>query len=185
MQRLLFVLLIVFSFYIPAQENYKGRVSLTFNNEKIDIPINSIILRKEVQIILSIRAERNDDSVQQMVSMELSFNKLTKGKGGQTMDNLGMTISSQNKSTASGGEVTFSFAARNEHASYSVSRKGERISWDINSFSLKFNISEMNYVDSQFKIIGDFKGEFRSIDEKGNLRKDIAEIKDGKFEIII
>ncbi len=185
MRKILLIVLLILTANIPAQENYKGRISLTFNDEKIDLPINSVMIRKEDQIIISVRADRNNDSLLQNVALEFSFKKLTKESGGQTIDNLGMTISNHNKATSLGGEVTFSFATRNERANFSISRKGERVSWEINSLSLELNINEIIYVDSQFKIIGEFAGEFKSIDEKGETRKEVAKIKDGKFEIVI
>lgn len=73
----IFVAILLLSSVVLAQENYKGKISLIFNDEKIELPINVVTLRKENKVLISIRAERNSEEVQQLISLQWEFKKLS------------------------------------------------------------------------------------------------------------
>jgi len=59
----LIILVLVTGSLIFAQENSKGRISLVFNGEKIDLPIRNVTVMKQNNILISIRAEYNDSTI--------------------------------------------------------------------------------------------------------------------------
>ncbi len=186
----LLIIIFVSAIALFAQENNKGRISLVFNNEKIDLPINTITIMKQNNILVSVRAEHNDSISQQMVSLELGYSKLStersEGEGSFRID-----ISTRDNSKLSGKDLSVWYDSKYEFASdkqgretahYGVFNKGEKVSWEINSLSLRINTSKIIYDGNNLKIVGEFSGTFRSTLAKD---KEISEIKDGKFEIII
>ena len=179
------VVLFLLSVCLFPQEN-KGRISLTFNDEKIDLAINTITLRKENHILISVRAEQNDSISQKMVAIELGFKKLTSDeKEGLDGEGIRMQIDTRDKSKEEGKSFIFRYPPLGEEdASYGVYNKGERMTWSVNSISMKLNIKEVNFSNGLLKIIGEFSGIFKSALD-GKTRKEVAEIKDGVFEIII
>ena len=71
----------------------------------------------------------------------------------------------------------------NDFASYGVYSRGENLSWNINkTLQLTFDISNIIYTGKELKITGSFSGTFSS---KVAPEGQTAEIKDGKFEIIL
>ena len=188
MKKIIILVLMVISF-TSAQENNKGRISMVFNGEKIDLPIRSVTIMKQNNILISIRAEYNDSTIQQMVAFEIGFKKLSPGDSALDYP-LSMDINVRNRSNNSGKNLTFSIDGdgaksgdeKNEHASYGIDSKGERLSWDINSFQLSINVANVIYTGKELKITGSFNGTFQSTIAP---KEQIAEIKDCMFEIII
>ena len=174
----------------PKTESNKGRISFIFNGEKIDLPINTVTIMKQNNIIVSARAEHNDSTGQQMVSLELGFKKLSI-EGGGINERFRIDITVRDNSKLSGKDLSVWYDNENwfngdqqkrETAHYGIFNKGERVSWEINSLSLRINATKITYDGNNLKIIGEFSGTFRSTLAKD---KEISEIKDGKFEIII
>lgn len=172
-----------------AQENNKGRISFIFNGEKIDLPITSVTVMKQDQIIVNARAEHNVDKVQQMAALEIGFKKLAPGDS-SLFPLIRININLRDDSRRTGNDLAIQYDnsgitggnGKNEAAHYGVFNRGERVSWDINTISLRFNITNVSYTDKELKISGSFSGTFSStIAPKGQ----VAEIKDGKFVIII
>jgi len=185
----LIILVLVTGSLIFAQENSKGRISLVFNGEKIDLPIRNVTVMKQNNILISIRAEYNDSTIQQIVAFEIGFKKLSPGDSSLDYP-ITMNINVRNHSNNSGKNLTFSYVhdgaksgdEKNEQASYGIYSRGERLSWDINSFQLSIYVANVIYTGKELKITGSFSGIFRSTIAP---KDQIAEIKDGKFEIII
>jgi len=124
-----------------------------------------------------------------MIGMEITFKKLSPGDSMLSLP-LTMNINVRNHSNNSGKNLTFSFEPdgaksgdeKNEHASYGIYSHGERLTWDINSLQLWFDVTNVIYTGKELKITGGFNGIFRSTIAP---KDQVAEIKDGKFEIII
>ncbi len=172
-----------------AQENNKGRIIFIFNGEKIDLPITSVSIIKQEHIVVNARAEYNADKVAQMVALEIGFKKLAPGDSA-AFPLIRINISLRDNSKQTGNDLSIQYDrngvsggnGENETAHYGVFNKGERVSWDINKLSLRFNITSVSYTDRQLKISGTFSGTFSSlIAPKGQ----IVDIKDGEFDIII
>ncbi|MCL5029878.1 MAG: hypothetical protein M1480_12770 [Bacteroidetes bacterium] len=187
----IFIIIFISAISLFAQENNKGRISLVFNGGKIDLPINTVTIMKQNNIIISVRAEHNDSTSQQMVSLELGFRKLST-EGGGINESFRIDINVRDNSKLSGKDLSVWWFDYNkdplkekeakESAHYGVFNKGERVSWEINTLSLRINATKIIYDGNNLKIIGEFSGTFRSTLAKD---KEISEIKDGKFEIII
>jgi hypothetical protein len=174
---------------IFAQENNKGRISFVFNGEKIDLPVSNVTIAKYDNIILNARAEYNDSTVQQVISLEIGFKKLSSGDSALYFP-FNIYINLKNNSNDSGENLTFSYTAdgpksgneKHERAHFGVYSKGESLSWDVNRLQVTYDIANIIYTGKELKITGSFSGKFQSkIGPEGQ----IAEIKDGKFEIII
>ena len=183
---LIFVLLASFTY---AQNNDKGNISFIFNGENINLPVTTITIRKQNDIIVSARAERNDSTIQKMISLEIGFKKLAPGDSSMS-PLINIDIRLQNSIDQTGNNLSIRYDNNGvssgkenyKRAHYGVYSKGERLDWDINNLSIRFNISKVEYVNSHLMIIGEFSGKFSStIAPKGKF----AEIKNGKFELII
>jgi len=182
MKKLVIVFLLAFVTVFPQQN--KGKISLTFNGEVIELPINTLTLRKEDKILISVRAEQNDSITQKMIALELRFKKLS-AEENKGLEGYGtrLQISSRNNVEHSGREFMLNLSNDGE-GRYGIYKKGERVSWDITNLQMKFSMKKISYENDKLIIVGEFSGNFQSKLD-GTLRKDIAEIKDGKFEIII
>lgn len=182
------VLFLAFASVLSAQENNKGNISLIFNEYKIDLPVTSIILRKENLIRLSIRGEQSIDDDQKIIALEFSLKDLKTDTKEFVLEGTRINILIRRNGIDSHGEELLVWFPENDFsegkAHYSVYKKGQKLNWDISSFNMKFNIDNISYFNGSLKINGSFSGKFRS-----DLTKDpfesTAEIKDGKFEIVI
>ncbi|HSL90988.1 MAG TPA: hypothetical protein VK870_16930 [Ignavibacteriaceae bacterium] len=188
MKRILFLISFIAPFLF-AQQNSNGSISMVFNNEKIDLPISTISIHKNNGTILSFKAEIEDSIIQQMVKLELGFNELSSKLDAETLDGTKIDISTRNNKTNSGKYLSMWFDGPSgddndyfEAAHYGVFNKGEKISWGINSVSLKINITDVQYIDGALHINGELKGTFKSTSAPEG---QVAEIKDCKFEVII
>ena len=189
MKKVLLLVLFIVPF-LSAQINTKGNISLVFNSEKINLPISTVSIQKDDGIILSIKAEKKDSIIQQMVTLELGFKELSSKPDAETLEGTRIDIITRNNTTNSGKELSIWFnndqagneKNKSEAAYYGVFNKGEKVSWEINSVSMKVNIISVQYIDGALHIIGECNGTFKStLAPEGQ----IAEIKDCKFEIII
>ncbi len=182
MKKLVIVFLLAFVTVFPQQN--KGKISLTFNGEVIELPINTLNIRKEDKIRISVRAEMSDSITQKMIALELGFKKLSSDdKKGLEPYETRLQISSRNNVEYSGKEFMLNLSNDGE-GRYGIYKKGERVTWEITKLSMKLSVKRIGLENDELKIVGEFSGTFQSLLD-GALRKDIAEIKDGKFEIIL
>jgi hypothetical protein len=179
MKNILFILLIAF---IPsfAQTN-KGNISLVYNDEIFDLPITQILVRKENNILVSIRAEKNDSSGARAISLEFPLESLS-GNPKMTMDEFRLSISSQDRKDPYGKKFTFNYGPKD--AVVEMYYRNERMNWSSPSFQFKFDKVEIAHSDSGLIITGSFSGKYNSA-QKDNPMKTVAEIKAGRFEIVL
>ena len=179
----LFVLILLVTSFLCAQEINKGRISLVFNGEKINLPISSVMIRKENHIIVSIRAESNDSTEQKEIAFDLGLNELTSKHDAGILEGTRFNITSRDNAKSTGSDLSINFGNLNKEAAYyRVFNKGEQISWEVNSVSMRIKVSNIVYANGDLIMTGEFSGTFRSTLAKD---KEISEIKDGKFKIVI
>jgi len=181
MKKYFVVILILFSSFTFAQENNKGQISLIFNGEKIELPINVVSLRKENKILISIRAERNTEKVQQLFSFEWEFKKLSTDDKDLSMFDA-FLLNVVNNSEGKKDELRFRMNNNAEEGELFV-RKGNR-TWNLASFGMKFNIKNVSFENSRINIKGSLSLKVRDVKSKTPLEP-VSEIQDCKFEIII
>jgi hypothetical protein len=172
-----------------AQHSNNGSINLIFNGEKISLPINKISIRKDNSILLSIKAEKQDSIIQQMVTFKLGLKELSSESNVEILEDTRIEISTRNNKTNSGKELSFWFANqsgrdknKSEVAYYGITSEGEIVSWEINSISLKIDITDFQYKDGALYVNGEFNGIFKS---KWAPEGKEAKIDEGKFEIVI
>ncbi|MBT8379099.1 MAG: hypothetical protein KJN64_07705 [Ignavibacteria bacterium] len=189
MKKMILFLFLIASFTL-AQSHSQGNISLVFNDEKISLPINSASIQKGESILLRFKAEYNDSSVQQMVAIEIGLNKLSSKPDAETLEGTRIVIYTRNNKTQSGKDLSIWFNEnelnneknKSEGAHYGVYNKGKRVSWEINSVSMKVDIISINYIDDALHIIGKLSGTFKStLAPEGQ----DAKIEECKFEIVI
>lgn len=170
--------------FLYAQQNNKGSISLVYNGEKIDMPINSATIHKENAILLSIKAEQTESGTNQMVVLELGLNELSSDSDAEKLEGTRIKITTKNISDNSGKELSVRFSDDKDksEAYYGILNKGKKQSWGITSVSLKINITNVKYTKGALHISGEYNGTFGSKDAPEG---EIAEIKNGMFEIII
>ncbi len=182
MKMLAIIIILAFVTVFPQQD--KGKISLNFNGELIELPINTLTLRKEDKILISVRAEQNDSVSQKMIGLELGFKTLSvDDRKEPDLYETRLQISTRDIKESSGKELLLSLHGEPE-GHYGIYSKGERVSWDISVLQVKFSMTKISYENDKLIIVGKFSGTFHSMLDR-TVRKDIAEIKDGKFEIII
>ncbi|MFA7227875.1 MAG: hypothetical protein WC061_02480 [Melioribacteraceae bacterium] len=173
-------ILFVLAVAIPAQ-NSKGRISLIYNEAKFDLPITQVLIRKENNILISIRAERNDSSGSRAISLEFPLESLS-GRPKITIDDFRLSISSQDLKDPYGKKFTFNYGPRD--AMVEMYYGNERMNWSSPSFQFKFDEVEITHSDSGLIITGSFSGKYNSA-QKDNPMKTVTEIKAGRFEIVL
>jgi len=181
MKKYLAVILIVFCSITFAQESNKGKISFTFNDEKIELPINVVSLRKENKVLISIRAERNTETVQQLFSLEWEFKKLSTNPEDLSIYDA-FLLNVVNNSEGKREELRFRLNNDGKDGELFV-QKGNRI-WNLTSLEMKFNIENILFENSSIIIKGNLSFKARDKNSKTPL-KPISEIEDCKFEIII
>lgn len=190
MKKIIFISLIILSSIYAQTITGNGEISFTLNDEKIDLPINSVSITKQKNIILSLRCEYNGQKVQQMIGFDIAFKKLSTNPSMVLTEGTKININTRNKINQNGKNLTIWFGVgdsdkRNvdgETANYEVFDKGQKANWLITSKLFKLIITKVQYSDDKLIIDGKFYGTFSSnIAPKGV----VANIKDGKFEIII
>ena len=181
MKKYFVVILILFCSITFAQENNKGKISLIFNGEKIDLPINVVTLRKENKVLISIRAERNTENVQQLFSLEWEFKKLSNDDKDLSMYDA-FLLNVVNNKQGQKDELLFRMTNDAEGGELVV-KKGMRY-WNLASFDMKFNIENVSFENSSIIIKGNLSFKARDTKSKTPLEP-VSEIKDCKFEIVI
>ncbi|MBL1215277.1 MAG: hypothetical protein HND52_18065 [Ignavibacteriae bacterium] len=182
MKQLILVILIL-AISISAQENNKGRVSLTFGGEKIDLPINTVTLQKEKTILLTARAELNSENIQQLINIKLSLKDLSTND--RVIDNSNLFLfefRTRRSKQSLGNVLLLSLDMNNDKSDVQYSERG--IQWEMASFHLDMDITEISFLENKLRIKGKFNIESWSKESEEPL-KPVVQIKDGKFEIII
>lgn len=180
MKKFLFVILISTSLF--AQTNNKGKISLVYNEEKFDLPITQIVIRKENSIMVSVRAEKNDSLNQQMISLEFSLESMAEKVKIFSINDIRLSIFSRGKKDTNERKFTFNYGPKN--AEVELYNGNERVNWSLPSLGFYIRNVEITHSSEDMTIKGSFSGEYRST-QQGTAPKVMVEIKDGKFEIIL
>jgi len=181
MKKYFVAILILFCSITFAQENNKGKISLIFNDEKIDLPINVVTLRKENKVLISIRAERNTENIQQLFSLEWEFKKLSTDDKDLSMYDA-FLLNVVNNKQGQKDELLFRMTNDGNDGELVV-KKGMRY-WNLASFDMKFNIENVSFENSSIIIKGNLRFKARNKNSKTPLEP-VSEIQNCKFEIII
>lgn len=182
MKNIIFVsVLLGFCFSMSAQENYKGKLSFTFNEEKIELPINLVSLRKENKVLITIRAEQNTEKVQQLFSLEWEFKKLSTNHEDLSIYDAFLLNVVNNRGNEK-DELLFRLTNDGKGGGLVV-KKGKR-TLNLLSLAMKFNIESISFENSSINIKGNLSFQARDKDSKTPLEP-VSEIKDCKFEIVI
>ena len=181
MKKYLVITLVLLCSIAYAQENDKGKISLIFNGEKIELPINEVTLKKENKILISIKAEQNNDKVQQLINLEWEMNKLSTNDEDLTMSNA-FLLNVVNNIEGEKDELRFNMNNNEEDGVLFVQR-GDR-TWNLTSMAMKFNIENVSFEDLSIIIEGNLS--FKARDAKSeDPMKSVSEVEDCKFEIVI
>jgi hypothetical protein len=174
------MLLLLLCSFAYAGENYKGKISLLFNGEKIELPITTVSLKKENKILISVRAESSGDGEQQLINLKWVSSKISTNDEDLSIDDFLLNV--VNNKNGEKDELRFQMSDDEKDGGLFV-RKGNR-TWDLTALSMKFNIENVSYEKSSLVISGNLKFEAR--DAKGEEpAKAISKIEDCKFEIVI
>jgi hypothetical protein len=174
-------LLLSFALLSSMYAGDKGRISLIMNGSEIDLPVNSVALRKENQIVLTARAELNNENSKQLVSLQLSFKSLSTDSI-DVYNSFLIEVRNQGNTHSSREALIIRFEdnANSGETSYA---KGDKF-WTIDAISLRFDVSKVDLVDNHLIIQGTFESKLRSSKSDTPLEP-VAVIKDGRFKIII
>lgn len=166
-----------------AQQNNKGNISLVFNGEKIDLPINTVSINKLNNITLSISAVQKDLQMHKKVALKLKLKELSANPDAEILEGTKIEIATID-TTNSGNILSVQFGSETDSgfAHYIVLNRGNESVWEINSVSLRIKITDVKYINGVLHLTGEYSGLFKSKDAPEGQS---AEIKDGKFEIII
>ena len=187
------IVLLLFVISTSAQNVKKGRISLTFNGEKIDLPISTVTMEKGKKILISTRAENNNEDIQQLVALNLTLDKLSLDNGDPlTADNFRLEIRTNKKvkyhngtTSNSGKNFLISFSDKNMALQFSLFEGGEKLTWvNLRSIAMRLNITRIVFENNTFKISGEFYALLKS-GFKSFSGEEIAKVNAGKFEIII
>lgn len=159
----------------------KGRISLILNDTEIDLPVNSVVLRNENSIVLSARAELNNENVQQLISLQLSFNSLS-ADSIDVYNSFLIEVRNQGSKVSSKEAMIVRFEDNAKRGELSYTKGSKK--WNTTSFAMRFDVSKIDYSNDHLVIEGTFSVKLRSVESDTPLDP-IAEIKDGKFKIII
>lgn len=189
MKKIILLILLGMS-VLSAQNKNNGSISFLLNGKKINLPISTVTITKQDDIILSLRCELNDVKKQQMIGFDIALKELSTNAKALLNDGTRININTRDKINQSGQDLTVWFgmdksdskATEGETANYNVFSNGQKANWQITSNTFNLIITKIGYINNNLKIEGKFSGSFSStIAPKGN----VAVIKDGIFEIKI
>ena len=188
MKKIFFLVLFIVPFVIAQHGNY-GNISLVFNGEKISLPVSYIAIVRDKSILLNFKAEKIDSVSQQIVSFQLAFKELSAKPDAELLDGTRITIRTRENKNKTGRDLSVWFNDKGdsdlvhpETAHYSFFNKGEKISWEINTLSMKINTVSVEYKDGALHIKGELYGKFKSSLAPADK---YAEITDCNFELVI
>lgn len=180
MKKILIIIFVVLGIGVSMPQDKKGGyISLTLNNKKIDLPIYTVMLRKENAITITARGENNTEDVSQMISMEFRLRGLYKDS--IDVDGFGFDIVDSDKKT----DISEDLSLRTDsYVRYSKRNKKDRTSFEATSFHMKFAINEILFQNNKLIICGVFNFKITNKDAK-TADYSVADIKDGSFRIEI
>jgi len=187
------ILFLLFAINIVAQNVNKGRISLSFNGEKIDLPISTVTMKKGKNIKISARAEINNEKIQKVIALDLTLTELSLDKiKPERVDDFKLEVRSKREIKSSKGIVMhseksflISLAEKNWILEFSLSEGGEQLTWkNLRGITIRLNITNIVFIDNSVRISGEFAASLKS-GFKYFSKKEIAKITNGKFEIII
>jgi hypothetical protein len=127
-----------------------------------------------------------------MVAIQIGLKELSSkdDPASETLEGTRIDIYTRDKQTDSGKDLSIWFDdnepvnefTKSEGAHYGIYNKGEKLSWEINTVSMKMDITSINYKDNALHIKGEISGTFKSTLAKDEQE---AKIEQCKFEIII
>lgn len=178
----LFILFIIPS--LSAQQSDKGNISLVFNGSNINLPIVAVSIIKGNLINLKIVAEQKDSLIQKSVMLDLNIKELSPKPDAEILEGTAIKVYTLDNKTKSGSALMIHFGNNNDKniSHYVVINDGKNSDWEINTVSLSINIIDVKYINGALHLNGECSGIFKSKDVPEN---QTAEIKDGKFEVII
>lgn len=179
----IFLLMLLLTIPLMAQIN-KGRIAMSFNGEKFDLPINSIMIRKENEIVVSARAEKNDSTGQQLISMELPFKDFNKANLSMSIKESELRIQIISRKTTDKLEKRFNFNYGPKDVMVEFFYGKEKVNWQYPSMNVRIEATKIEYTGNELRIEGTFNGKYKS-NMPSEASKTIVEIKDGYFEIIL
>jgi hypothetical protein len=178
MKKYLVVALILLGSILYAQENNKGKILLTFNGEKIELPINVVTLKKEDKVLISLRAEEGNEEGKQLFKLEWEMNKLSTKDEDLIMSDAFLLNNVDGKID----ELRFKMENNDEGGELFVQKGGR--TWNLTSMAMKFNIESILFENSSILIGGNLS--FQARDAKSETpMKSVSEVEDCKFEIVI
>jgi len=189
----LLIICLLFAVNAAAQNINKGKISLVFNGEKIALPISTVTIKKGKKILISTRAENNNEDIQQVVALDLTLDKLSLDNGDPLKaDNFRLEIRTNKKvkyhngtTNNSGKSFRISLSDKNRALQFSLFDDGEKVTWiNLRSVAIRLNITRIVFENNTFRISGEFSALLKS-GFKSFSGKKIVTVKDGKFEIII
>lgn len=181
MKKLIIVLLIFVS-QLSAQSS-KGRITLSYNDEKFDLPITQAYIRKENDVLVSARAEQNDSLGIKMVSLEFSIKSLIENAQLSNEHALRIFISNEVRNNRSVNK-RFIFNYGPKDVNVEIYYGEEKLNWSSPGLKFKFSDVSTLLTKDGLLIKGSFSGKYTSKNLDSTL-KTMAEIKDGYFEIIL
>lgn len=181
MKKFIIISLIIVS-QLSAQSN-KGKITLTYNDEKFDLPITQSYIRKENDVLISTRAEQNDSLGIKMVSLEFSIKSLIERAQLSDEHALRIFISNEVRNNRSGNK-RFVFNYGPKDVNVEIYYGEEKLNWSSPGLQFKFSDVSTSLTKEGLILKGSFSGKYTSKNLDSTF-KTIAEIKDGYFEIIL
>ena len=188
----LLIICLLFAVNIAAQNINKGKISLTFNGEKVDLPISTVTMKKGKDIRISVRAENNTENIQQLIALDLTLAKLSLDDGDPLkIDNFRLEVRTNKKvkyhngTTGNSGKKLLVSFEKKQSLQFSLFEGGEIVSWEnLRGIAIRLNITDIIFQNNSIKILGEFTAALKS-GFKSFSGQEVAKIEDGKFVIVI
>ncbi|MCF7859562.1 MAG: hypothetical protein K9N07_09630 [Candidatus Cloacimonetes bacterium] len=189
MKRIVFILVLLTAVDFLAQDNNKGNISLTFNGEEINLPVTAVKMEKTGSILLSARAEKNDEDIQQIIALDITLAELDLENGEPLRsDNFRLEVKMrkliEKGNYHEGKDFLLSFVEGAQACRFSIYSGNERVDWQMLSMVLRMYITEINFIDNHLKITGEVSVTLRSALDSF-YANEVAKIENGRFEIIL
>ena len=176
------IAVILCSYSLFAQVD-KGRVSLIFDDEKIDVPVTSISINKDENVRIGFRAEKNDSVHSKWISMELTLSKFSTDEDVSHFQSLRIQVQSSSKTNTQKKSFILNYEKGNIQVQ--LYNNGDVINWTAqNMVKFQMDIGDIKYDGNELKVTGTFSVDVNKFSQDNKIRAE-AHIKDGKFEIVL
>lgn len=182
MKKIIIVVLFLVSISY-GQDLEKGNISFTFNNEQFDLPITNVVLRKDNDINIRVRAEENIENVAKMISLELSLDRISKDAKEKKVQ-LDLRHNNRTKQLDENFRILFNAKEEKDQFYYRKRIEGNSYSYEIKNVEFQIDIANTEFTDDKIIIEGTFKGKLETIENK-EIPNANATLENGKFRIII